>query len=72
MKSQILPASRPSRGNIYHPDIVLLRNDRWLRNISTKIRRPLKQRSVFYFQFCLFRQLAKIAAVTMSRQHSAR
>ena len=33
----------------YHPNVVLLHNDRWLRNISTKFRRLLKQRSVLYF-----------------------
>ena len=36
----------------FHLNVVLLHNNIWLRNISTKFRRLLKQLSVFYFRFC--------------------
>ena len=32
----------------HHPNVVLLNNDIWLRNISTKFRRFLKQRSILF------------------------
>jgi hypothetical protein len=40
----------------YHPVVVglLLHNDKWLKNISTKFCRVLKQCSVFYFDIVSF------------------
>ena len=55
--SHILPScSRfTAESQQVHPSVVLLHNNPWLRNISTKFPRLLKQRSVLYFRFCLLR-----------------
>jgi hypothetical protein len=47
----------------YHPVVVLLHNDKWLKKISAKFHEVLKQCSVFIFD---------IAAILMACSFSAR
>ena len=44
----------------YHPIVVLLHNDKWLKKISPKFHEVLKQCGVFYIRYCVLRYFVKL------------
>jgi hypothetical protein len=53
----------------YHPVVVLLHNNQWLKKISTMFHQVLKQCSVFYLRYCVLRYFVKLPPYVFRLQY---